>query len=430
MPSLIDRLFPPTRPPAADAVATPQIQPPAADAFAPPQAPAIGANGHPAPAAPRQSLLDRVFPPQRPKSSAALPASAVATKSVPGVGAPAVEPMPVTAVAVGAAGIGAAGVGASHVAATAAAASCPTCGAALGPEQGWCLSCGTEIDHAPTPSWRLGLAVAGSLLTLAAMGFALAYVAVSDHSQRATALAGRPGPFSTPPAATTPTLPTTPATTTPTPAAVLPTSKLPTPASATSGAALPSTSAGGATAGSTAGTGATSTSTTTHTSTNTSSNPSTNPTGPPVKAPSGPVPISFDPNAAQVFDPYGGSDHPELARYAIDGDSSTAWRTGDYAGGALNKPGVGILVDAAVPTPIKSFTIATPTPGFSLALYGARNGPPSTLGGWTLLASNSSANSKTTFNLAKPNVRYALVWITKLPPGKSSASISELTWVP
>jgi hypothetical protein len=54
---------------------------------------------------------------------------------------------------------------------------CPSCGAALGERQRWCLACGAAASlTAPTPRWAaLGLAAAVlALLALAAIGYALA----------------------------------------------------------------------------------------------------------------------------------------------------------------------------------------------------------------------------------------------------------------
>jgi hypothetical protein len=151
-----------------------------------------------------------------------------------------------------------------------------------------------------------------------------------------------------------------------------------------------------------------------------------------VKAPTAPVPISFDPSAASTFPSGTGSNSQHPASLAIDGDSSTYWQSADYSGGAFpsTQGGVGLSVDAAVPATIKTFTIKTPTPGFAVSLYGATSGPPSSLSGWTQLGSDSSAQSTTTFHLSKPKDRYVLVWITKLPPGQKHVAISELTWLP
>jgi hypothetical protein len=95
---------------------------------------------------------------------------------------------------------------------------CPRCGAALAPDQEWCLACGTAVATrvAPTPRWRAPVALVGALLALLAAALLLALVELSRDPQ--------PVAKATPvPAAATPTpapapAPTTAPTPTPTPA--------------------------------------------------------------------------------------------------------------------------------------------------------------------------------------------------------------------
>ncbi len=55
---------------------------------------------------------------------------------------------------------------------------CPVCGAALAPDQSWCLECGAAARTriAPTPRWRpLALIAAlATILAILAIGFAVA----------------------------------------------------------------------------------------------------------------------------------------------------------------------------------------------------------------------------------------------------------------
>jgi hypothetical protein len=62
---------------------------------------------------------------------------------------------------------------------------CPNCGAALAPEQEWCLSCGTAVGTriAPTPRWRLPVFLVGALLALIAAALVLALVELSGDPQ-------------------------------------------------------------------------------------------------------------------------------------------------------------------------------------------------------------------------------------------------------
>ncbi|UTI66968.1 hypothetical protein NBH00_12340 [Paraconexibacter antarcticus] len=88
---------------------------------------------------------------------------------------------------------------------------CPRCQALVGPQQDWCLSCGAPARTrlAPAPNWKLPLAIAGSLMALAAIVLVVAFVALTNSSDPAT---GTTITTSTtvPPAATTPGVTTTP----------------------------------------------------------------------------------------------------------------------------------------------------------------------------------------------------------------------------
>ncbi|HEX6619468.1 MAG TPA: hypothetical protein VF024_07410 [Solirubrobacteraceae bacterium] len=54
---------------------------------------------------------------------------------------------------------------------------CPRCGATVGPEQDWCLECGAPARTrlAPTPNWRLPIAVGAVVVLLAGVALALAF---------------------------------------------------------------------------------------------------------------------------------------------------------------------------------------------------------------------------------------------------------------
>ena len=62
---------------------------------------------------------------------------------------------------------------------------CPRCGAALAPDQEWCLSCGTAVGTqvAPTPRWRLPVVLVSTLLALIAAALILALVELGGDPQ-------------------------------------------------------------------------------------------------------------------------------------------------------------------------------------------------------------------------------------------------------
>jgi hypothetical protein len=92
---------------------------------------------------------------------------------------------------------------------------CPRCGAEVGPQQEWCLSCGdaARTRLMPTPNWRLPVLVLGVIAAAAGIALAVAFVEITKDDapvQPTTATQPAPAP-ATPPAATTPA----PTTTTP-----------------------------------------------------------------------------------------------------------------------------------------------------------------------------------------------------------------------
>ncbi|MDX6656838.1 MAG: eukaryotic-like serine/threonine-protein kinase, partial [Solirubrobacteraceae bacterium] len=141
--------------------------------------------------------------------------------------------------------------------------------------------------------------------------------------------------------------------------------------------------------------------------------------------------VSLHRDAAHDYDPYGtGGEHPELARFAVDRDPSSTWATENYDAGDLQKPGVGIYVDARPGAIGKALRIQTPTPGFDVSIYAAKTGPPAKLPdpGWTLVGGAKALKSRQQISLdtAGQRFRYYLVWITKLPPGTKKVQISEI----
>ena len=143
------------------------------------------------------------------------------------------------------------------------------------------------------------------------------------------------------------------------------------------------------------------------------------------------VPLARD--AAHDYDPFGDNhqEHPEQVRFAIDGDPNSGWDTENYESGNLNKPGVGLYVDAKPMLTARAMTVETSTPGWSAQVYVAKAGPPATLPnpGWTLVSGTvASAKRKQRISLdtAGRSFRYYLLWITKLPPGQTKAQIDEI----
>lgn len=105
---------------------------------------------------------------------------------------------------------------------------CPRCGAYIAPEQDWCLECGAPARTrlAPTPNWRLPVAVIATVVAAALVALVIAFVALTrdDGTVPAATTTAPLQPTETAPASTVPAPPaattttpgaTTPATTTP-----------------------------------------------------------------------------------------------------------------------------------------------------------------------------------------------------------------------
>jgi hypothetical protein len=135
---------------------------------------------------------------------------------------------------------------------------CPRCDAAVGPDQAWCLLCGTAARTrlVPTPNWRAPIVVLALIAVLAGLVLALAFVSLTNDSEPAApANSQAPSPANGAGAPQPSTATPPPAATTPPPSAT--TTAPPT----TTGATPTTTPSTGTTATGTTATGTTSTST-------------------------------------------------------------------------------------------------------------------------------------------------------------------------
>jgi serine/threonine-protein kinase len=137
--------------------------------------------------------------------------------------------------------------------------------------------------------------------------------------------------------------------------------------------------------------------------------------------------------AAEDYDPIGGDgEHGSRAGAVLDRDQRSAWDTESYNGGNLNKPGVGIAIDAKPSVIARQLRVDSPTPGWSGSVYAAASGnsPPAKIddAAWQRVGTIASAERSTRVNLdtGGKQFRWYLVWIEKLPPGKEQVEISEI----
>ena len=131
---------------------------------------------------------------------------------------------------------------------------------------------------------------------------------------------------------------------------------------------------------------------------------------------------------AKDFDPFGGDgEHGYQVRAVFDRDPGTFWSTQDYTNGELGKDGVGIYVWTPTPVKARRVEVATSTSGFTAKVYGATS-IPTDIAGWGQplgKLKGDGSRLRATLPGKRAYARY-LIWITKLPPGHTSAQIATI----
>jgi len=135
--------------------------------------------------------------------------------------------------------------------------------------------------------------------------------------------------------------------------------------------------------------------------------------------------------AASDFDPLGDkAEHTDETSAVVDGDPASTWSTETYSSGALQKDGVGIVIDATPGVAARQLELRTPTPGFVATIHVPPNGTPATAPpeGWTAVSTTREVKNVEKFDLDTAGHRFEryLVWITKLPPDAKKVEISEI----
>jgi eukaryotic-like serine/threonine-protein kinase len=137
----------------------------------------------------------------------------------------------------------------------------------------------------------------------------------------------------------------------------------------------------------------------------------------PQAAPTRPVPLT----GISAYDPDGDdAEHDDEAGLATDGDLSTFWPTESYRSG-LNKPGVGLVLDAGDTVEPRTMTVTTDTPGFTAEIR-AGDSPQ---GPWEPVSQSRTIQNRHRYTLENAEARYFLVWITELDSG--SKHVNEIT---
>jgi hypothetical protein len=120
------------------------------------------------------------------------------------------------------------------------------------------------------------------------------------------------------------------------------------------------------------------------------------------------VPVSL--SAIGAWDPYGdGREHDTEASAAEDGNSSTYWPTETYMDG-LQKPGLGLLLDAGRAVRLRRLVVTTDTPGYSALIEAG----PAAQGPFQPISRARTVATTTVFALRARAERYYLIWIRRL----------------
>lgn len=141
----------------------------------------------------------------------------------------------------------------------------------------------------------------------------------------------------------------------------------------------------------------------------------------------------FDPLSSVADDPQNEND--SQARFAVDGNPSTAWHSQFYLSAKFGnlKSGTGLILDMGKRVKLSSVTVslgATPGANVQIKLGNDSTRSPQTLNSFKTVASRSDAGGQVTFPVTSTATgRYVLIWFTKLPPqgGHFEAEVHEVT---
>jgi predicted Ser/Thr protein kinase len=129
-------------------------------------------------------------------------------------------------------------------------------------------------------------------------------------------------------------------------------------------------------------------------------------------------------HALASYDPFGSNgENDSLIGNATDGNPATYWPTESYRDAELNKPGVGLLLDAGRLVEVKTITIRTNTGGFTAQIIVL----PDPTGRRTFRSEPETVNAPATTITLRHGLpfRYYVVWITDLG-GHGSVHLNEV----
>ena len=134
-----------------------------------------------------------------------------------------------------------------------------------------------------------------------------------------------------------------------------------------------------------------------------------------------------------TFDPEGdnGSEHPDEAALAIDGNDATVWTTEAYKQANVGgKAGVGLILELATTGRVSAVDLTSPDAGWDAQIYVAPEAA-TTLAGWgTLRSTGTNLGTSATLRLdTRPPGQFVLVWLTRLPQGSQESPAGQSAFV-
>jgi hypothetical protein len=305
---------------------------------------------------------------------------------------------------------------------------CAQCGAALAPDQDWCLECGTAARGTRRRPGLRSVGVAGALaLVLTGGAVAASYAALTDEppprETKVTTVA-----TAAPPAAETTTTPPVEDVQPLPPADTQPVEPVEPVEPVTPVTPVQPT-----------------TTTPTTTTPKTEDEKKTTQTTPEI------TPITIDSGDGSLYDPDKRATASGDPARALDGNDGTSWFATTPADGDMN---VGYVLDLGKSQQVKRLELVTKTPGFTIRVLGARGGKPpakSDDADWVVLGEAGSVDAKPATGAAAPAVapaendkpgdrrlklelaaedeivRHILLWVSAPPSAGPTVRFSKIT---
>ncbi len=136
--------------------------------------------------------------------------------------------------------------------------------------------------------------------------------------------------------------------------------------------------------------------------------------------------LGFDPLSSAAADP--GNENTDQAKFAIDGNPSTAWQSQYYFTAKFGglKKGTGLILDMGKPVTLSSVTVTFgPIPGADVRIEVGNSDTraPATLQTFTTVARGNNLSGPVPFTAhGHAKGRFVLIWFTKLPPKTSGST--------